>query len=74
MLADLLLCGAGAEDVVDAALDLRGLPVHLGRYLLVDVPAEDVADRRLPCLVAEQPGDDPAVDDPAHSGHLAQDG
>ena len=36
----------------------------------VDVPREDVADARLTRLVPVRAGDDAAVDDAAHAGHL----
>ena len=37
-----------------------------------DEPAEDVADAGLAGLVAPESGDDAAVDDAAHAGHLGQ--
>ncbi len=42
------------------------------RHLVGDVPGEDVPDTGLAGLVAVGAGDDPAVDDAAHSGHVDQ--
>ena len=63
------------DQAVFADLLLGGQPGELGVPVVGEVlgePAEDVADAALPGLVAPQPGDDPAVDDPAHAGDLAQ--
>ena len=43
------------------------LLVDLGRHAGPDEPAEDVADRRLPGLVAEEARDDPVLDHAAHA-------
>ena len=45
---------------------------YSGGTWLLDEPREDVADAALPRLVPPQPRHDPAVDDAAHAGHLAQ--
>jgi hypothetical protein len=47
-------------------------PLDGRRDAVVDEPAEDVAHAALAGLVAEQPGDDPTVDDAAHPGDVLE--
>jgi len=55
------------EDLVDAKRRAPGALVVDGRDALLDEPGEDVADRRLARLIAEESGDDTIADDAASS-------